>query len=59
MDEEANAIYSKETCYHCGKQGHLLLICWSKTAKCHMCLKVEHLAKVYLSKQKSGVTRIP
>jgi len=57
MDGEANAL-----CHLCRKQCHLSADCWFKIAKCHMCLKVvkvEHLAKVCQSKQKSGAVRIP
>ena len=33
-------------CYRCGKQGHSAAECKHKKAKCHLCLKVGHLASL-------------
>jgi len=51
-DNTANAISSYGFCYRCGYEGHSASMCGFKIAKCHVCQKVGHLARVYRSRQR-------
>ena len=59
MDGDTNVVYSKVTCYQCGKQGHSATDCKFKTAKCHTCQKTGHLARVCLSRRKHDHSNTP
>ena len=59
MDGDTNVVYSKATCYRCGKQGHSATDCKFKTAKCHTCQKTGHLARVCLSRRKHDHSNRP
>ena len=59
MDGDTNVVYSKATCYRCGKQGHSATDCKFKTAKCHTCQKAGHLARVCLSRRKHDHSNRP
>ena len=56
IDGETNTVYTKPACYCCGKQCHSAADCKFKTAKCHMCQKTGHLARVSLSRQGTNLT---
>ena len=54
---DTNILASHETCYHCEKQGHASSVCRFRTAKCNLCQKIGHLARVYRSKQRGDANK--
>ena len=50
---ETHSIRLAKACNRCGKTDHMAVNCKFKTAKCHFCQKIGHLARVCMAKNRN------